>query len=427
MYDNVLPFWLEKGVDRDYTGILTGLDRQGVIIEQDKSVWFQGRAAWSFAAAYCMNADEGLLRAAESAELFSDTYCYDSLDRRMYFRMTREGQPLIKRRYVFSECFAAIAKAMLARAYNDPMRLREADQLLRRVLSFLEDPLDPKVDPDVRPTSGLAYLLILINVAQEIREAYVAVHGSESGRPYGLGHRSESGSERGDGFYSRLIGDCIVKIQELHVKPEFHCVLEQAGAGGDFLKEHFEGRLVNPGHSIEAAWFILREADYLRGEGNLLQADGADGHDHVDKSRCREYIRLGSDILDWMLAAGWDERYGGLFYFLDALQLPSHEYWHDMKFWWPHNEAIIACLYAWVLTGEKKYQQWFWKIDDWSHSHFPDRDYPEWFGYLHRDGSLSSSLKGNMFKGPFHIPRMYMWGISLLKRLQKNVADGPAE
>ncbi len=32
----------------------------------------------------------------------------------------------------------------------------------------------------------------------------------------------------------------------------------------------------------------------------------------------------------------------------------------------------------------------------------------EWYGYLHYDNTISSTLKGGIFKSPFHIPRFYM-------------------
>ena len=402
LYADILPFWLHRGMDSSHGGILTGLDREGNIIEQDKSVWFQGRAAWTFAASYCANPDTSLLQAAGSAEHFSDSHCYDPTDNRMYFRVTREGHPLIKRRYVFSDCFASIAKAMLARAHKDSERLEQAHTLLLKVLAFLENPAEPKINPHTRPLSGLAILMILINVAQEIREAQIALRG-------------RNGEE---GFYTDLVQDCIAQIRHLHLKPELQCLLEECGPEGEFLGEHFEGRLVNPGHSIEAAWFILREADYLRGCGNLLPPY-ENNAEYTERSQ--GYIRLGTTILNWMLDSGWDASHGGLFCFLDAKGLPSHEPGHDMKFWWPHNEAIIACLYAWLLTGDETYKEWFHKIDDWSHGHFPDKEHGEWYGYLHRDGSLSTSLKGNMFKGPFHVPRMYLWSIALLQRIQKRI------
>jgi N-acylglucosamine 2-epimerase len=87
---------------------------------------------------------------------------------------------------------------------------------------------------------------------------------------------------------------------------------------------------------------------------------------------------------------------------------PVQEYWHDMKFWWPHCEAIIATLLAWKLTGNSRYAEMHAQVHDWSFAHFPDREYGEWFGYLHRDGTPSQRAKGNLFKGPFHLPRM-LW------------------
>jgi N-acylglucosamine 2-epimerase len=122
----------------------------------------------------------------------------------------------------------------------------------------------------------------------------------------------------------------------------------------------------------------------------------------------RRLIRLGLTILDWMWPRGWDDEHGGLFYFRDLRGLPVQEYWHDMKFWWPHCEAVIATLLAWTLTGDAKYAGWHRQVHDWSFRHFPDPEFGEWYGYLHRDGRVSVRLKGNTWKGPYHLPRM-LW------------------
>ena len=88
-----------------------------------------------------------------------------------------------------------------------------------------------------------------------------------------------------------------------------------------------------------------------------------------------------------------------------------------MKFWWPHNETIIATLMAYQLTGDPKYLSWHRQVHDWTYRHFPDPEYGEWFGYLHRDGRLSVPLKGNLWKGPFHIPRMQMVASKILETI----------
>jgi len=105
-----------------------------------------------------------------------------------------------------------------------------------------------------------------------------------------------------------------------------------------------------------------------------------------------------------MWLRGWDEEYGGILYYRDVMGLPVTEYWQDMKFWWPHNEAIIATLMAYQMTGDEKYASWHRMVHDWAYAHFPDPEYGEWFGYLHRDGRISTRLKGNLWKGPFHLP-----------------------
>ncbi len=160
--------------------------------------------------------------------------------------------------------------------------------------------------------------------------------------------------------------------------------MEAVAPNGEIV-DHCDGRLLNPGHAIEGAWFIMEEGRH-RGDADL--------------------IRLGCDMLDWMWARGWDKACGGLFYFRDLFDKPVQEYWHDMKFWWPHDETIIATLLAYELTGDEKYARWHQQIHDWSHRHFADPDHGEWFGYLHRDGRPSTTPQGNLWKSFFHHPRV---------------------
>jgi N-acylglucosamine 2-epimerase len=193
-----------------------------------------------------------------------------------------------------------------------------------------------------------------------------------------------------DPICNKVIDDSIAEIEHDFLKPEFKCCLESVGPKGEFI-DTLDGRLVTPGHSLECGWFILEEARRRQKDAHLIE--------------------LGTKIIDWSYELGWDKEYGGILYYRDAKGLPPTEYWHDMKFWWPHNEAIIANLLAYELTGNPKYARRHEAVHDWSYTHFPDKLYGDWFGYLHRDGTLSTRVKGNMWKGPFHLPRMqwYCW------------------
>ncbi len=184
----------------------------------------------------------------------------------------------------------------------------------------------------------------------------------------------------------------IEQIETYFLKAEHEALLEVVGPRCEVI-DHFDGRQLNPGHALECAWFILHEGK-LRNDPRL--------------------VKLGLTILDWMWKRGWDTEFGGIFYFRDLRGLPVQEYWQDMKFWWPHCEAIIATLLAYDLTGDEKYAQWHSQVHQWSFEHFADPEYGEWYGYLHRDGRISTRLKGNMWKGPFHLPRMLWYGWRML-------------
>lgn len=165
---------------------------------------------------------------------------------------------------------------------------------------------------------------------------------------------------------------------------------------GEFIDSNM-GRTINPGHCIETAWFLLEESK-LRGRDQNIK-------------------ELGLKILDWSWEWGWDKEFGGIINFKDCRNLPSQDYAQDMKFWWPQTEAIIATLYAYQATGDEKYLQMHQQVSDWAYAHFPDKEYGEWYGYLHRDGTVAQPAKGNLFKGPFHIPRMMIRGYMLCKEL----------
>ncbi|MGQ9787095.1 MAG: AGE family epimerase/isomerase [Anaerolineae bacterium] len=371
---DTLPFWINHCVDREYGGFMFCLDRDGTVIDTDKGIWTQGRFTWLLATLYAeVEPRPEWLELAKHGLDFLRRYGFDT-DGRMFFQVTRDGRPVRKRRYIFSESFAVSALAAYARAANDNQARQEAVNLFKLITHYLTTPglLPPKFNPEVRPMKSLAVPMILIVTAQTLRQA------------------------SDDPICNEWIDRSIAEIERDFMKPEFEAVLETVGPNGEFL-DHFDGRMLNPGHSIEAAWFIMQEAHYRGNDSHLL--------------------KLGTTILDWMWKRGWDEEYGGLFYFRDVKGLPVQEYWHDMKFWWPHNEAIIATLLAYLLTGDEKYARWHQMVHDWSYAHFPDPEYGEWFGYLHRDGRLSVPLKGNLWKGPFHLPRMQLRCWQFLEQL----------
>ncbi len=368
LLNDILPFWINNAVDHEHGGFIVALNQDGSILDTDKGMWQQGRFTWLLSTLYnTVEQNDNWLALAKSGIDFMGKHGFDS-DGRMFFQVTREGAPLRKRRYVFTEAFGAMAYASYAKAANDAQAADKAGELLRLVMRYNTTPglIPPKGVPATRSTQGIGAPMIAINLGQVLRETI------------------------DDPISTDLIDQSIESIERYFMKPDLRVVMETVGPNGELI-DHFDGRTLNPGHAIEAAWFILHEASLRNNDAHLIQ--------------------IGTQILDWMWERGWDKEHGGILYFRDLNGLPVQEYWHDMKYWWPHNETIIATLLAYCMTGDEKYATWHKAVHDWAYKHFPDPEHGEWFGYLHRDGRLSVPLKGNLWKGPFHLPRMqwYCW------------------
>ena len=376
LLENIMPFWMEHGLDRQNGGIYTCVDRGGQLMDPTKSVWFQGRFAFTCCFAYNeVEPRREWLDAARSTLDFIEAHCFDK-DGRMYFEVAADGTPLRKRRYVFSESFAAIAMAEYARATGNREYAEKALRLFKEMRRFLATPglLEPKYLPTLE-AQGHSITMIMINVASRIRLVI------------------------SDPELDAQIDESVYALRHYFMHPEFKALLETVGPKGEFI-DTINGRLINPGHCIETSWFLLDVAADRGGDPELTQT--------------------ALTILDWSWKWGWDEQYGGIINFRDCKNYPVQDYSQDMKFWWPQTEAIIATLYAYKVTGDEKYLRMHQQISDWTYAHFPDQEMGEWYGYLHRDGSVAQPAKGNLFKGPFHIPRMMTKGYALCRELLKD-------
>lgn len=350
-------------------------DADGSLIDDDKAVWVQGRATWMLSTLY--NTVEKKKEWLEGAKLgydFLNKHCFDQ-DGQMFFHVTREGKPIRKRRYFFSETFYVIAAAAYAKASGDEKAAENARRVFGECIAYAsgEKKLAPKFT-DTRPSKAIGVPMIMINTAQQLRETI------------------------GDSRCDEYIDKWITEIERDFVKDDIKCVMEQVAQDGGII-DHIDGRTLNPGHAIEGAWFILHEAKVRNSNKPLID--------------------LGCRMIDYMWERGWDKEYKGILYFRDVYHKPVQEYWQDMKMWWPHNETIIATLLAYVLTGNEKYALWHKMVQEYSYSHFHDTKNGEWFGYLHRDGTIAQTAKGNLFKGPFHLPRQEWYCMQLLNEFLK--------
>lgn len=366
-----VAFWLEHGMDPVNGGVYTCLDREGKVYSTDKSVWMQGRCAWTFSyLCHLYGERPEWLEAAKSCLDFLEDHCInrDAGDR-LYFTVTAEGRPLRQRRYNFSEGFYCIGNAEYYGVTKDERcleRARRAYKLIYDLNNGLRtDPtgLGPKTIPETRSGRSLGDSMIFLNIISIMRRVDPA-------------HTDE---------YDHHAKECVQRITEEHYRPELGCTLESVNAQGEPELWYTAGRVVNPGHDIECSWFLMEQANHA-----------ADPTLH----------KTAESIFRLAVESGWDAEFGGLLYFIDAKGLPPEAYEHDMKLWWPHNETMIASAMAYRDTGDAYYLDWLCRTLEYCQKHFVDPAYGEWYGYLRRDGlPTMPPTKGSTFKGPFHVPR----------------------
>ena len=375
LLDRVMPFWMEKSIDAEYGGFFTCLERDGTVFDTDKFIWLQGRQVWMLATLYNKVAPrQDWLDAAIAGADFLMKHGHDG-HFNWYFSLDRAGHPLVEPYNIFSYTFAVIAFGQLYLATGNPVYAEVAKKTFDIVLSKKDNPKGKwsKAAPGARATKSFDLPMILCNVSLEIESLL---------QP---------------DFLKETIENCIHEVMDVFYRPELDMIVEHVGKDGS-LVDSFEGRLQNPGHAIEAMWFIM---DLGRRLGRK---------DLIEKA-----VHIALREIEY----GWDEQYGGIFYFLDRLGHPQQQLEWDQKLWWVHIETLITTLKGYELTGNEDCLRWFKRVHEYVWSHFVDPEYPEWFGYLNRRGEVLLSLKGGKWKGCFHGPRGLMQCYQTLENLAK--------
>jgi N-acylglucosamine 2-epimerase len=361
LLNSVIPFWTQHSIDKEYGGFFTCLNREGEVYDTDKFVWLQCRQVWTYSMIYQkVRPDTEWLSIAENGAAFLKKFGRDEKGD-WYFSLTREGIPLTQAYNIFSDCFATMAFAQLSKATGNNEYAAIAKSTFERILERQSNPKGQysKAYPGTRNLQGFSLPMILCNLVLEIEHLLTPEQVKET-----LDHGVKTVM---DVFYQENRG----------------IILENVDPEGNFV-DSFEGRLVNPGHALEAMWFVM---------------------DIAERSNDQELIKKCVKIILSTLDFGWDKKFGGIFYFLDANGNPPQQLEWDQKLWWVHVEAMIAALKAYQLTGNVKAYEWFEKLHHYTWNHFVDETYGEWYGYLNRRGEVLLPLKGGKWKGCFHVPR----------------------
>lgn len=361
LLQNIMPFWEKNSPDQQYGGFFSCLDREGKVFDTDKFMWLQGRQVWTLSMLYNeLEANETWKEMAVNGAEFILKHGRDE-NSDWYFSLDQSGQPLIQPYNIFSDCFASMGLGALYKITGNDEYGNVAYSTFKRILKRQENPKGKynKSFPGTRPLKSFALPMILSNLSLELEHIV------------------------GTPAVDELIDKVVHEVMDVFYQPDTGLIMESVSLDGSF-SDSFEGRLVNPGHTIEAMWFMMDIA-HRRDDSSLME-------------KC-------IDIALRALEFGWDKQQNGILYFKDILNKPPQQLEWDQKLWWVHVEALVCMAKGFAYTGNERCRQWFEKLDAYTFSRFSDPQYGEWFGYLNRQGEPLLTLKGGKWKGCFHVPR----------------------
>ena len=370
---SVIPFWYNNSPDWEHGGSFSCLDLRGNVYDSKKYVWLVARSAWMFARLFnVFDRDPDYLKMAELGIDYLWKYARDDQGR-YYFSLTRKGEPWFFQRKPYGAVFAMMAYLEYFKASGKAEYKKEAIDLFRKIHQWIQDParLGRPSMQGVPAMSNLADVMVLASMALEL----AAVEN--------------------DPQYQEIMVSALKQCRR-HFNPELKILMENVPDDPDQnIVQWPEGRLFNPGHSIEVAWFVIHLLEYVEDS---------------------EMFSLALDALEGSLNFSWDQQYGGIYYFMDVEGKPTLQLESGMKLWWPHTEAIYALVLAFCRTEDARWLEWLDKVHDYAFSHFVDNENGAWFGYCDRYGTLTHTSKGSHYKGFFHVPRALLFSILEIDR-----------
>ncbi|MBT7477765.1 MAG: hypothetical protein HN649_14190 [Nitrospina sp.] len=350
------------------------MNDDGRLISTEKFLWSQGRALWMLSSLY--NDFDGdpkwLELATPIARLLIDKGRTPSGD--WFFSLNADGSPKKASQSIYVNAFCIYGLTEFARATGDSEALEVCLDSYKYVSLQLDDHSIFQTQPHPIPTGFQAHgpLMIFALVFHDLG----CLSGNKDIKDRAL-----------------LLAE---RIMTQHLKPEKKLLYEFVRPGGELVDSDI-GKTIVPGHVIESMWFMARIYSY---------------HGLSDR------VNLALETIRWHLELGWDSDFGGI-------RLACHAdkgiaAWHmpDAKIWWPHSESLLALLQAYEINHAEWAIEWYWKVHEYTFSHFPNKEHGEWFHNLNRDGiPMKPYLKNLPVKDPFHLPRALIYSMRILKRL----------
>jgi mannobiose 2-epimerase len=383
---NILPFWMERTLDRENGGYFGALTND-LVVDNDvpRSAVVAARILWTFSAAYHAFREPAALAAARHACAYLTGPLWDEQHGGVYWQVDRRGNPVDDRKHIYAQAFAIYGLSEYFRATGDPQVRSLAHNLFHQVEDHSFDPVNGgNIDcfnrewgelQDMRLSSHEPHCRKSMNTLLHLMEAYTNLLRAW---PDPVVKEKQAG----------LIVNFLERVIDPHTG-HFHLFFDDAW--------HSLASTVSFGHDIEGAW-LLEEAAGVQGDHNLL-------------ARARKAaLVLASAVLD----GGRDED-GSVFYEGDFTKPESQD-----KHWWGQSEGMVGFYASYQLSKREEFARAALQCWDVIDAHFIDRDHGDWFKVLDRAGNpLPRQLKVGPWECPYHHARACL---EMMHRLDATLA-----
>jgi N-acylglucosamine 2-epimerase len=382
LYDEYLPFWNKGGYDREYGGFICNLDPEGIPVDDEKYIWYQGRAIWVYSFLYShFGQDPRFLEIARRTRDFMVGHMY--LGNGKWAELVHRDGRVIKgvgpASDVYGWLFAANGLAEYYRISGNEEDTRLAKTSIRAAVEAYDSPLYQQ-GTDNEGLRQQGHSMVLVRLLTQL-----------------LDHLH-------DETLAELLDFHVDRLLTSFYNPQYRISNERLNH--DYSRIPGEEGWMFLGHSLEAQWMLMHYALQHQDQAVFNKA----------RDNFRRYLEMGWDhVFDgW---AGEDYHvFGGRDHILGTD--------YATKTMWAHTEILIGCMLVFENTAEAWAGDWYGRTWEYVKKTFC-RGVGAWEQAVNRQGQPISREKWGihpMRRGNYHQPRFLMMNILSLNRMLKRIS-----
>jgi mannobiose 2-epimerase len=400
--NEIIPFWLNNGVDWQQGGFLTCFDANGKPSGDDhKYLVTQSRMIWGMSAFYRLYPTrQTLYRAAVHGVDFFIRHFWDQCNGGWRWKTARDGTVLDNGKLVYGQSFAIYALSEYTLATQDQRGLEYAGQTFDLLQKYAADNCRGGYYENLEPDWSVSAAGFAggdrksLDIHMHLLEAFTTLYECSQKE-----------------IHKRKLQEVIALILSKMVHPISGCGLNQfdlefkpipaINIRRTWNAERATGEIIatptdttSYGHNLELAWLLNRAAEIIGMPAGY-------------------YDEITRKLVDHSLEYGFDHSLGGV-YRDGPHKGPPLVY---DKEWWQNCEALVGYLDAYEKLKDSRYLEAFLKTWAFADRFLINHQVGEWRQLVKRDGEVIVGDIGNPWKGIYHTGRAVMESLMRLRNL----------